>query len=141
MIQILSFHQDVAKPEKTFFEFGEVDPARKVLEFHREIGILHLSGQRVFEAALKAGWSKDIQLTVWEKRRRKKRETLDVIPVRVSDQQIKAVNSGPGPKQLESQFADSGATVENDDCSVFNSELYAGSISSINGGVWTRCMN
>jgi len=41
-----------------------MDTARQVLQFNREVGILHLAGQGIFEASLEAYGRKDVQFVL-----------------------------------------------------------------------------
>src|SRR6185436_8927731 len=87
VIQVLRFDEDVSEAEETLFEFREMNAARKILQLHRKIRVLHLSGKRVFKAALKSRRRENIQLAFGEKCRREKWKALDVVPMCVTDQQ------------------------------------------------------
>src|SRR5205807_1870108 len=94
VIQVLRLDQDFADAEETFFKLGVMDAAPEVLQLHRKVRILHLAGKRVFETALKCGRAVDVQLISWEKGRSEKRKSLNVVPMRVADQQMDSLRSG-----------------------------------------------
>src|SRR5215471_19200067 len=52
VIQILGLNENFADAEKTFLEFRKVNPARQILKFDGEIGVLHLPRQGFFQTAL-----------------------------------------------------------------------------------------
>jgi len=48
--------------KKTLLEFGEAHVAVELAETHGEVGVLHLSGQRILQVVLEAPGRKDVQL-------------------------------------------------------------------------------
>src|SRR5438046_8355289 len=94
VIQVLCFNQDFTDAEKAFFQFRVVDAAGEVLKLDREIRILHLAGKRIFQTSLKRYGAVDVQLGSRKKGWSKEGKTLDVIPMRMSDQKMDAMRGG-----------------------------------------------
>src|SRR5262245_28701 len=113
VVQILRFDQDFTNPKEPFLQFREMNSAGEVMQLYREVGVLHLSGQRVFKTSLKPGRSVDVQFCARKKSRSEERETLNVIPMSVADQQVNPVGSGTRFQKIESEFADTGSAIKN----------------------------
>src|SRR5262249_58218734 len=90
VIQVLGLDQQVADTKEALVELGEVDARAQVAQLHREVRVFHLPGHRLFESALEAQWRVDVQLRAGYEGGDKERKALDVIPVRVPDEEVKA---------------------------------------------------
>ena len=116
VIQILRLDKHIADAKQTLFQLGEMDPARQVVEFHGEVGVLHLSRQRILKTALKADRRVDIQLRFRESGGREKGKAVDMIPVGVPYQQVNPPN--PFLQQFLPKRPGSGSAIEKDDGAV-----------------------
>src|ERR1700687_1674564 len=62
------------------------DASRELTQFHGKIMMFHLTGKHVMQREVAAFRSVDREMIARHEQRRKKREPLDMIPVRVSEQ-------------------------------------------------------
>src|SRR5207247_8921222 len=86
MVQIARGDADVIDLETTLDEVMKKDAGTELIECDREVNVLHLSGKRVAKRLAETGRPIDIPVTSVNKQRRKKRKSLDVIPMRVTEQ-------------------------------------------------------
>ena len=99
MIQILRGDAHLSYRE---FSFGDVVKANRrwqLRERDGEVVVLHLTRQRPFELASERPWSIDVPRVAGHEQWCKKREPLDMIPVRVRDHEV-SVAVRPGGQQL-----------------------------------------
>ena len=136
VVEILRLYQAVPNAEKPLVQFGVMDSARQILQLHGKVGILHLSCQRLFKTSLKAQRSVDIDFSSRQKSRREKREALDVVPMGMSDQNVDSRGCGRSAEKRKSEFADTGAAVEDKEVAVFALKLDAGCVAPIAGRSW-----
>ena len=111
MIQVLRFNKYVADSKRTFFELRVVNAAGKVLKLYREIRILHLAGKRIFQTSLKRYGAVYVQLGSRKKGWSKEGKPLDVIPMRMSDQEMDAMRGGAA-EHIQTENTYPGAAVE-----------------------------
>ena len=90
MVRTLRPHADRADVEIEILEFLNFDVAGQSGKRHGEIRAFHLAGQRVDQAFARAFAAQNPQLAVRIVNRRKKRQPLNVVPVRVRQQQRQA---------------------------------------------------
>jgi hypothetical protein len=98
----------------TLYQVVIPDGRRHVPELHREIGALHLATEDVLHGLLKTSRRIDIPLAAWIENRGEERESLNVIPVRVANQNMPA--QLPANHQLAAQNGRTGAGIEHDQC-------------------------
>ena len=79
---------DVADLERSLDQIMVVQRGAQFVELHREIGGLHLAGQCLAQRGTHAARTIDVPLVSGDEYRREKREALNVIPMRVADQQV-----------------------------------------------------
>jgi len=111
VIQVLGFNEYIADAKETFFELGVVNVACKVLKLYGEIRVLHLSGKRIFEASLKRDRTIDIQFRAGKECRCKEWESLDMIPVRVADQEVDSMRTLPA-QHIQSEHSDTCTAIK-----------------------------
>ena len=87
MIGALRAHADGAEVEIEVLQFLDFDVAGQPGKGHGEIGAFHLAGQGVDEPLARAFAAENAQPAALVVDRREKRQSLDVIPVRVGDEQ------------------------------------------------------
>src|SRR5678816_954507 len=86
MVQVARGDVDVIDLETTLDEVMKKDAGTELIECDREVNVLHLSGKRLAKRLAEPGRPIDIPVTPGNKQRRKKRKSLDVIPMRVTEQ-------------------------------------------------------
>src|SRR5712692_4487397 len=121
----------LANAELTFNQIMEADGGAKLLEGHRKIGVLHLPGQRGLQVVSPAPWRIEIPLTSRNEERREKRESLNMVPVRVGDQQVSAHGRSSRGKQRLPETMGPGAAVEDDERPVGWPHLDTGGVASV----------
>lgn len=127
-------HQDTADAELGLAEFADVDVAGHFAEGDREVRAFHLGGEGGQEAAAGPFVAEDPHLVVRVVGRNEERESLDMIPVGVGDEDgdvERLVLEFPG--EGESQATDAAAGVEDDDLTV-GAEFDAGGVAAVENG-------
>jgi hypothetical protein len=139
MVQVLRFNKDFTDPEKAFLELCIVNPACEVLHLDREVRVLHLTRKRIFETPLERNRAVNVQLASGQKCGREKRKSLNMIPMRVADQQMNSMRT-QALEHVETKQAYSGTAVENDSCAIVGADFDAGGIASIDSCLvsWRR---
>src|SRR5262249_50422424 len=90
-----------AHPTNREFLFGDIVKANRRCQLRQrdgEVIVLHLTRQCPLELASERSWSIDVPRIARDKQRSEKREPLDMIPVRVSDQEV-SVAAQPSRQQ------------------------------------------
>src|SRR6266853_1548567 len=95
MVQVLRFNKYFANPEETLLQFRVVDVAYKVLKLNGKVRILHLAGKRILETALKCNRAVDVQFSAGKESGSEEWKPLNMIPVRVTDQKMNTMRTGP----------------------------------------------
>src|SRR6185436_18129376 len=90
MIEIAGGDLDLVDIERAFDQVVISDRGRELIGRHRKIGVLHLTGQRLAQGLVETLGAIDVPLTARNKQRREERNALDVIPMRVTDEDAAA---------------------------------------------------
>jgi hypothetical protein len=135
VVQVLRLDDDIAQPRCALLQLAIAQATAQLVERHGEIGVLHLAGQRLLQAALEAAWGVAVQLRIGQKRGLEEGEPLDVIPVSVSEQQMKLQRPRRGAKQVLAKRPRAGAAVENDGGAVVGAHFHTGGVAAIAVGV------
>ena len=138
VIQVLRLDQHLAHAKESLVELVEVDARAQVAQLHREVRVLHLARHRLLEPALEAHRRVDVQLGSGQERRDEEGEALDVIPVRVADEEVEAHRLRDRLRQVHAELAGAGAAVEDDHGSVGGAPLPARGITPVPRGVRAR---
>jgi hypothetical protein len=127
---------DRANIEVGFFEFFDFYIGGDFFQSNREKRALHLAGENICEAVAGTFVTKNAKVILLFVNRQKKWEALDMIPMRVSEQQGDfnrgIVELG---EELATERAQAGATIENDDL-VIGADFDAGGIAAVPNGGW-----
>ena len=86
----------------------------ELIRGNREISVLHLPGQRFAHGLVKAPWAVDVPFIAGRKKRREKRNALNVIPMRVADQDMTSQALGVPRDKILTKGMSSATAVEND---------------------------
>src|SRR6266404_1126955 len=78
---------EFADGETEIFEFLDLDVCRNLAQADGEKGAFHLAGQHVLQAVPRSFVAENTQMVLRLVNRQKKRQTLDMVPVRVRQQQ------------------------------------------------------
>src|SRR5581483_8306100 len=100
--------------------------------------VLHLPGHRLFQTLLESERRVDVQLGARDERGHEEWKALDVVPVRVADEEMQTQRLGKRLQQMEAELAGTGAAVEHDDRSVRRAKLDARGVAAVARGALTR---
>src|SRR6516164_929549 len=128
VIKVLRFDQDVANAEESFFKLRIVDAARQILKLHREIGVLHLPGKRILKTTLECRRSVDVQLCSGKECGSEKGETLNVVPVRMANQEMNPMGTRPA-QHIETKDTNSCAAIEDEICTIIGTNFDTRSVA------------
>ena len=131
MVHVVGDNTRPAEAELTFNQIMKTDGGAKLLDGHRKIGVLHLPGQSCLQVVAPAPWRIEIPLIAGNEERREKREPLDMVPVRVGDQQVSAHGLRSRGKQRLPETMRSGAAIEDDEGPVGWPHLHTGGVASV----------
>src|SRR5262249_41907761 len=96
----------------------KANPGAELIKGDREIVILHLSGERLAQRRAGTLWAVDVPFGAARKQRIEERDALDVIPVRMADQQAPAHAVSPARHQPPPERISSGSAVQDKQCAV-----------------------
>ena len=88
MVQVSRSDRDVIDLEFAFDQLVVVDLGAHFIEPHREIGILHLPGQRFLDGLPDASGRVNVPFVSWHKKRSKERNALNVIPMSMTNEDV-----------------------------------------------------
>src|SRR5262249_17061384 len=131
MVQVLGNDAHAPDRKLSLDEVVIPDAGVELLQCHRKIRVLHLAGERRFKLVPDAGWGVDIPLVAGDEQRREEGEALDVIPVRVGNEQVAAQRVLAGGQQRLPETMGAGAAIQDDERSVRDSHLYAGGVPPV----------
>ena len=141
MVRALRPHEHRADVEIEVFKFLDLDVARQFGERHGKIGAFHLAGQRVEQPFARTPAAEDAQPAARIVNRREKRQALDVVPMRVRDEQRDVQRLVfEFRQQREAERAQTRARVENDDFTAA-ADFDAGSVAAVAHGGRPRRRN
>ena len=98
MVHVVRPDAHVVDLDLAFDQVVVAHPGRELLDRHREVGVLHLARERLADRRPEAARTVDVPLEIGVEQRRQKRQALDVVPVRVADEDVaapRAVRLGP----------------------------------------------
>src|SRR5450631_15638 len=94
MIEVSRGDMDVANLQRALDEIVVVQRCAEGVKSDRGIGVLHLPRQRFAKGSADTARSVYVPLVTANKKRREKGEALNMVPMRVADQQVAAEWSG-----------------------------------------------
>src|SRR5947199_6050956 len=136
VVQVLRFDQDFTDPEETFFQFRVMKAAGEILELDGKIRILHLARQRFFETVLKCSRTVDVQFRSGKECRNEEWKSLDVIPVRVADQEMNPVRTRSG-QHIQTKQTYTCSAIEHKRGAALRTHFHARSICGKDCSYWT----
>ena len=120
---------DAADRELCLAELDEVHLGGKRLEGHGKVRVVHRSGDRRREPAVHPGGPIDRDVAAGSERGEEERETLDVVRVRVGEQQMEPHRSFA--REREPELPRAGAAVEHEERAVVGRDLDAGRVTAV----------
>src|SRR5262245_41197634 len=130
MIEVLGDDAGAGDRELALHEIVKPDGRVELFQRHREIGPLHLAGEGRLELlASAAGTSTargiEIPLVPGGEERREEWKALDVVPMRVGNQQVALQRALAGIQQGLPEAVGAGTAVQNDECAIGEPHLHA----------------
>src|SRR6266481_4335815 len=98
---------------------------------HREIRVLHLPGEGILQALPQTLRRVDVPFVPLDEERREKGKTLDVVPVRVSEQEMTAHGALARRYEASAQIMSTGAAVEDNQRPVCGAHLHTGGVAPV----------
>ena len=123
MIHLLRPHEHPIDLMATFAQIFIGDSRGQLIEFHGEVMMLHLTRQYIAQRKMRALWAIDSEVIARLKQRREERETLDVIPVRVGEQDGGRDRPRCAGRQTVAQCPSSRAAVQHQDAAGWSGQL------------------
>ena len=130
MVQVLRFNKNFANPEETFLQLRVVDVAREVLKLNGKVRILHLARERFLETALLRNRAVDVQFSAGKESRSEEWKPLNMIPVRVTDQKMNTMRTGPA-QHVQAKHSNAGAGIEHKCRPVHGAQFHTRGIAAI----------
>jgi len=105
------------QPVDLMSSFGQVlvdDASRELIEFHREVVVLHLAGQNIAQRQMRFVGAENLKMISRNKERCKERKALNVIPMRMREEDGRFDRRGIAGEQFVAEQASAGAAIEHD---------------------------
>ena len=141
MVQVLRPYHQIADLESALDQLVERDFGPNLVERHREVLIVHLAGKRLVQRHVEASGTVHVPVASAEERF-EERETLDVVPVGVAEEDRSGHRIAAGSCLLDERStkdSSSRAAVEHDQRPTTGTELYTRRVASVPHGRWSRC--
>jgi diguanylate cyclase (GGDEF)-like protein len=106
------------------------DRSRELVQLDRKVGEFHLTGEHVMQRAAAAFRAMDRNRVPFDKSRSEEGETLDVIPVRVSQENVRVDGFLASGHQVGGEGPRAGAAIENQQVAVGGGQFDAGGVAA-----------
>src|SRR4030095_6951166 len=113
-----------AEVKGAFAKLVVADRGAELAKCHREILVLHLPGEGVLQALPQTLRRVDVKFVPLDEERREKRKTLDVVPVRVSEQEITAYWALARRHETPAEIMSTGTAVQDNQRPVCGAHLH-----------------
>ena len=138
MIRAMGADERGADGEIEIAQFLDLDVAGKFRKRHGEIGAFHLAGEGGDESLVRAFAAEDAEVAAGFVDGREERQALDVIPVRVGNEEGEIERLGlEFFQERDAELAQAGAGIEDDDV-LAGADFDAGSIAAVVNGAASR---
>jgi hypothetical protein len=122
---------DVVDIEGAFNKIVIMNCSFELIRRYGKISVLHLTGERFAQGLAETFGTVDVPLIARHKKRGEERDALDVIPMRVTDEDVTAQAFGAGRHQILAKRVSSSPTINDNKCSTRRAHLDARCISSV----------
>ncbi len=116
MIQVLADDADVAHGERPLGKIVVADRGLQLLQAHRKVGVLHLCGEGLFQTAAGAARRVNVPLIARLEERGKKGHPLDMVPMRMANQDMSAERARARLEKRLPQSVGAGPAVKHSQC-------------------------
>src|SRR6266511_1456772 len=131
MIQIVGGDFDIVDIKGALNEVVIANLGSALIQREGEIGILHLPGQGFAQRLAEALRAVYVPFVAGHKKRSEERDALDVIPMRMTDQDVAAQAFSASRHQILTYRVSSSSAINNDKCSACRPGLDARGVSSV----------
>src|SRR5262245_8493139 len=131
MVQVMGDYFDVLYMEGSFDKIVITNCSCELIRRDGKVGVLHLTGERFTQGLVETLGTVDVPLIGRHEERGEERDPLDVIPVRVADEDMTAQTVGAARHQILTEGMCAGPAVNDDECSACRAHLNARCISSV----------
>src|SRR5215472_11365855 len=131
MVQVVGRDFDIIDIESAFHEVVITNSGTKLIRCYRKIGVLHLARERFAQRLVEPPRTVDIPLGSGNKERGNERNPLNMIPVRVADQDVTPQTFHPSCYQRLAEGMRTGSTIDNDECPTRGAHFNARGVSTI----------
>src|SRR5262245_393072 len=131
MVQVMSDDFDVLDMECAFDKIVITNCSCELIRRDGKVGVLHLTCERFAQGLVETLGAVNVPLVARYEERGEERDALDVIPVRVADEDMTAQTVGAARHQIVAEGMCSSPAVNDDECSAGRANLDARCISSV----------
>ena len=141
VVQVTGCHPRLVNHETALDQVVVTQRRAHRIEVDREIGVLHLPGQRFPQRRAKAARRIHVPLVGPVEQRCEERETLDMVPVGMADEDVAAQRRRALRLQGVAQDADSRSGVEYQLCPVAGAHFHARGVAAVTHRLRPGCGN
>jgi hypothetical protein len=122
---------DIFDIEGTFDKIVIMNCSFELIRCYGKISILHLTSERFAQRLVETLGTIDVPLIARHKQRGEERDALDVIPMRVTDEDMTPLAFGAGRHQILTERMSSSPTINDNKCPKRRANLDAGGVPPI----------
>jgi len=111
VIQVAGPECDVSDPNGTFYQLMVSDLCAELVQLYREVGILHLAFESVAQRLAHSLGGVKVPLIASRKERLEERDALDVVPMRMADENVPLKGRRLSRKQMLPEPTDASPAV------------------------------
>src|SRR5262245_64003812 len=131
MVQVMSDDFDVVDVEGAFDKIMIANCSSELIRRDGKVGVLHLTGERFAHGLVKTLGTVNVPLVARYEERGEERDPLNVIPVRVADEDMTAQSFGAARHQILAEGMCSSPAINDDERSACRAHIDARCISSV----------
>ncbi len=135
VVHVVGGDADVVDLDAAFDQVVVADLGGELLDRDRKIGVLHLARERLADRRPEAARSVDVPLEVPLEQRRQERQALDVVPVRMADEDMTPARPVRLREQRLAEAVRAGAAIEQDQRAARAAHLDARGVAAVAEGV------
>ena len=131
MVQVTGGDLNGAKVKGALGKLVVANRGVELAKCHREIRVLHLPGEGILQALPQTLRRVDVPFVPLDEERSKKGKSLDVVPVRVSEQEMTAHGTLARRHKVSTQIMSTGAAVQDNQSPISSPHLHTGGVPPV----------
>ena len=139
MIQIARSDGNIVDLKRSLDKLVVANFGAKLIKLNRKVSILHLPCERVMQRLAHTFRSVDVPLAARRKEGSEEGNALDMIPVRMTDQDMTARRRFVGSKQMLSKLSQTGPAINDDEAAARCRDLDARGVATVADRGRARC--